>query len=165
MKNLPTYDQYLDENYLPYFGVKQAIDDSAKFKANENKKVDFNRVYAMSPTWWAEWKMEKEKKYEITQDAFSKKDEVKYKKTDKVTFVYDYGRYKIFTNEQPQLFVLKTELSPKELDKAQNVDVADPNGEIPDPKLPPTKKEGEAEGEKETDKTEEEEEGSDEFEL
>jgi hypothetical protein len=157
MKNLPTYDQYLDENYLPYFGVKQAIDDSAKFKANENPTADFYRVYAMSPTWWAAWEMENGEKYEITQDAFTKTYEVRDKKTDEVIFVYDYGRYKIFTDKKPQIFVLKSELTPTELDKAQNVDVADPNNEIPDPKLPPTEKESEAEGEKETDKTEEEE--------
>ncbi len=81
----------------------------------EAKTQDFHRILAMSPTWWVAWQEEnKDKKYDIKKDAFSKTYEVK--KGDKVLFIYDYGRNKIFTNEDPQSFVLSTELSQEELD-------------------------------------------------
>ena len=122
MKNLPTYEQYLDENYLPYFGVKQALDDSAN-PGEEGKKItikDFDRIYAMNTTWWNAWKEENKDKYEFTQDAFTKTYDVKNKETGQLAFIYDYGRYKIFTNEDPSLFVLKNEISPEELQNAQD---------------------------------------------
>ena len=124
MKKLPTYEEYLKENYLPYFGVKQAIDDSVE---NDSiKTTDFHRIYAMSATWWNTWNSENKDNYEISQDAFSKTYTVS--KEGKVIFIYDYSRNKIFTNERPSLFSIKNDVSPEELDKSKNIDVEDPEG-------------------------------------
>ena len=128
MKNLLTYEQFLVENYLPYFGVKQALDDSASPEEGSKKTSmkDFHRIYAMTPTWWNAWKVENKDKYEFTQDAFTKTYDVKDKETGDLSFVYDYGRYKIFTNNNPNMFVLKQDVSPEELqnaeDKAEEMD-------------------------------------------
>lgn len=119
MKNLLTYEQF-NEQYLPYFGVKQALDDSAN-PGEEKKSIrDFHRIYAMTPTWWNAWKDENKDKYEFSQDAFSKTYEVKDKKSGEVVFIYDYGRFKIFTNDKPTMFVLKGSMSPEELQKAED---------------------------------------------
>ena len=59
MKNLLSYEEFLGENYLPYFGVKQALDDSVN--PDSGKKItikDFHRIYAMNTTWWNAWKAE-----------------------------------------------------------------------------------------------------------
>lgn len=119
MKNLPTYEQF-NEQYLPYFGVKQALDDSANPEEGKKTIRDFHRIYAMTTTWWNAWKEENKDKYEFTQDAFTKTYDVKDKETGDLVFVYDYGRYKIFTNDSPNMFVLKNDVSPEELQKAED---------------------------------------------
>jgi hypothetical protein len=155
MRNLPTYEQF-NEQYLPYFGSKQALDDSKNSLLGE-KMSDFHRIYSMTPTWWTAWRKENADKYEYKQDAFSKTYEVS--KDGKVLFVFDYGRNKIFTNETPELFTIKQNVTPEELEKIKDVDVEDPNSKSEDsPKGKETKKEEEAEGEVETDKVEAEEE-------
>jgi hypothetical protein len=81
----------------------------------EAKTMDFHRILAMTPTWWVAWKKENEDKgYEMKKDAFSKTYEVS--KDGKVLFIFDYGRNKIFTNEDPQSFIIDTEISQEELD-------------------------------------------------
>jgi hypothetical protein len=117
MKNLLTYDQF-NEQYLPYFGVKQALDDSKNFITNEEKMSDFHRIYTMSPTWWIAWKRENGEDYGIKQDAFSKTYSVS--KGGKVSFIFDYGRNKVFTNESPEILKLKKDLSQKEFDKIKD---------------------------------------------
>jgi len=139
MKKLPTYEEYLKENYLPYFGVKQAIDDSVE--NNPLKMSDFHRIYAMSATWWNTWNAENKEKYEITQDAFSKTYTVS--KEGNVIFIYDYSRNKIFTNERPNIFSIKNDVSPEELDKSKNIDVEDPEGIVKKKKEEKEKKEEE----------------------
>lgn len=85
---------------------------------SESKVSDFNRVYSMSPTWWVAWKTENEDKgYELKQDAFSKTYEVS--KDDTILFVFDYSRNRIFTNESPETFTLKDNITPKELEKIE----------------------------------------------
>lgn len=161
MKNLPTYEQFTNENYLPYFGVKQALDDSKNPEEGDKVKLsDFHRIYAMSTTWWNAWKDEKGEKYDITQDAFTKTYDVKDKETGDLVFVYDYGRFKIFTNEKPVLFLLKQDVSPEDLEKAQDKDpdATKPEGEEPAKKA--AKKEGDEKAEDEA-----EGENEDEFEL
>jgi len=142
MKNLPTYEEF-NENYLPYFGVKQALDDS-KIQTVDEKMSDFHRIYSMTPTWWAAWKKENADKYEFNQDAFSKTYEVS--KDGNVLFIFDYARNKIFTNENPQLFVIKNDISPEELEKIKDTDVEDPEG-----KAEKAKEEADKEKEKEAD--------------
>jgi hypothetical protein len=155
MRNLLTYEQF-NEQYLPYFGSKQALDDSRKPLLSE-KMSDFHRIYSMTPTWWTAWRKENADKYEYKQDAFSKTYEVS--KDGKILFVFDYGRNKIFTNETPELFTIKQDVSPEELEKIKDVDVEDPTSKPDDaPKGKETKKEEEAEGEVATDKVEAEEE-------
>jgi hypothetical protein len=84
----------------------------------ESNISDFNRVYSMSPTWWIAWKEEnKENEYSMKQDAFSKTYEVK--KGEKLLFIFDYSRNRIFTNESPEMFTLKDNISPKELEKIE----------------------------------------------
>jgi hypothetical protein len=144
MRNLPTYEQF-NENYLPYFGSKQALDDSANVNIQE-KMSDFHRIYSMTPTWWTAWRKENEDKYEYKQDAFSKTYEVS--KDGKVLFVFDYGRNKIFTNETPDMFTIKQNVSPEELEKIKDVDVEDPTAK-PEEKEKEKKAEDEAEGENE----------------
>jgi len=80
--------------------------------------VDLHRQFDMSPTWWSAWRMEneKEKGLKIQKDSFSKTYEVK-DKDDKVLFVFDYKRNKIFTNEMPDYFTLKDEVSSEEMQK------------------------------------------------
>jgi hypothetical protein len=87
-------------------------------RINEAKTADFHRIFAMTPTWWVAWKAENGDKYEIEKDAFSKTYEVK-DKDGKSIFVFDYGRNKIFTNEDPQMFVLKGDVSQEELEDAK----------------------------------------------
>lgn len=123
MRNLPSYEQF-NEQYLPYFGSKQALDDS-KNNDTKEKLSDFNRIYSMTPTWWITWRAENSDKYEFNQDAFSKTYEVS--KDGKVIFIFDYGRNKIFTNEKPEMFTIKNDVSPKELEKIKDVDVEDPS--------------------------------------
>lgn len=104
----------------------------------EGKTSDFNRILAMSPTWWVAWQEEnKDKGYEITKDAFSRTYEVS--KDGNVVFLYDYGRNKVFTNEDPQSFVLGNEMSQEELDdlkkkaegigKSKKTDSNEPNAD------------------------------------
>ena len=69
----------------------------------------------MSPEWWIAWKEENKKKgYEFKKDAFSKTFEVI--KDGKILFVFDYGRNKIFTNEDPSTYILDSPLTQSELD-------------------------------------------------
>ena len=96
---------------------------------NESKISDFNRQYTMTPTWWNLWKKKNEEKYEITQDAFADTYEVKEKDGDKLVFVYDYGRFKIFTNETPELFSVPDNIDAKELKDAEE---EDPEGAVGD---------------------------------
>lgn len=159
MKNLPTYDQYVNENYLPYFGVKQALDDAKENDGKTTKLSDFHRLYAMSPTWWTAWRKENaDKGYKIKQDAFTKTYEVS--KDDVVLFVYDYGRYKIFTNEKPSIFVLKQDVTPEDLAKFKEVDVEDPNA-----KKDSEEDKADKAGEKEAESDEDDSEDDDEFKL
>jgi hypothetical protein len=125
MKNLPSYQEFLEENYLPYFGVKQALDDSKQSIANEEKISDFHRNYVMSHSWWNSWKKENEGKFKIQQDAFSKTYDVS--KDGKVIFIYDYNRSILFTNEKPELFVIKNPITPEEYEDSKKTDVEDPN--------------------------------------
>jgi hypothetical protein len=149
MKHLPTYEQFMGENYLPYFGVKQALDDSHTPMLDE-KMSDFHRIYAMSPTWWTAWRKENSDKYEFKQDAFSKTYEVS--KDKKVVFVFDYGRNKIFTNETPDLFTIKTSISPEEFEKIKDIDVENPSAKPEDEE---SKGKEKKEDEKEEDKKDE----------
>jgi hypothetical protein len=83
---------------------------------SEGKTTDFNRILAMTPAWWIAWQDEnKDKGYEIKKDAFSKTYEIS--KDDKVLFVYDYSRNKVFTNENPQSFVIDNNMSQEEFDE------------------------------------------------
>jgi hypothetical protein len=82
----------------------------------EGKSTDFHRILSMTPTWWVAWQEEnKDKGYEIKKDAFSKTYEVS--KDGKVMFLFDYGRNKIFTNEDPQTFIIDRDMSQEEYDK------------------------------------------------
>ena len=154
MKNLPTYEQF-NEQYLPYFGVKQALDDSNH--PLKEKVSDFHRIYSMTPVWWTAWKKENEDKYEFKQDAFSRTYEVK-DKDGKVLFVFDYGRNKIFTNEKPEMFTIKSDISPEELEKIKDSDVEDPDAST-------KKKEEEEKDSEKSAEDEDEEENPDEFKL
>jgi hypothetical protein len=85
---------------------------------SESNISDFNRVYSMSPTWWIAWRKEnKEEGYIMKQDAFSKTYEVT--KDEKLLFIFDYSRNRIFTNESPEMFTLKDNITPKELEQIQ----------------------------------------------
>jgi hypothetical protein len=122
MKKLLTYKQF-NEQYLPYFGVKQALDDSEQYVTNEEKTSDFHRIYTMTPSWWIAWKKKNGPDYGIKQDAFSKTYEVT--KGNKVIFIFDYGRNKVFTNEPADFFLIKTDIDPNEYneieDKAEDI--------------------------------------------
>lgn len=90
-------------------------------QVSESHKVsDFERKYAMDPVWWSAWREEneKEKKLEITKDAFSKTYEVKDEK-GKLLFVFDYGRSSVFTNLKPTYFTLKDERTQKEMEELE----------------------------------------------
>lgn len=111
-----------------------------------------NRVYAMTPEWWSAWKLENLEKYKFEQDAFSKTFNVY--DGDKLVFVFDYSRSKIFTNETPSTFILKDELSQEEMNKVKDKAEAIKNPEALDAqkelkqeleKNPPKKKEKEVE--------------------
>jgi hypothetical protein len=81
---------------------------------DEAKISSFNRILSMSPEWWIAWKQEnKNKGYEFKKDAFSKTYEVS--KDGKILFVFDYGRNKIFTNQDPSTYILDSPLTQSEL--------------------------------------------------
>ena len=85
---------------------------------SESNISDFNRVYSMSPTWWIAWKQENiEDGYTMKQDAFSRTYEVN--KDGKLLFIFDYSRNRIFTNESPEIFTLKDNITPKELENIE----------------------------------------------
>lgn len=148
------------EHVFGFFKVEldMPVSDS-KITEGVAKTVDLHRQYAMSPTWWAAWRVEneKEKGLEISKDSFSKTYEIK-DKSGKIVFVFDYKRNKIFTNEAPSIFILKNEVDSEEMDKIQDnaKKLKDDLAGVDSEKV--TKKEAEAEGELETDKTEAEEE-------
>jgi hypothetical protein len=124
----------------------------------EGKTTDFNRILAMTPTWWIAWQDEnKDKGYEIKKDAFSKTYEIS--KDDKVLFVYDYGRNKVFTNENPQSFVLSKDMSQEELDdltkKAETIGKSKKSKEDLVPKKEPKPDEGAEDSEKDQNTEEE----------
>jgi hypothetical protein len=116
---------------------------------SESKVSDFNRVYTMSPEWWVAWKTENEDKgYTINKDAFSKTYEINL--GDKLVFIFDYSRNRVFTNENPEIFTLKDNITTKELeDIEKKADVLLSNK--PKPKPEDKKPEGE-EGESKDDK-------------
>jgi hypothetical protein len=115
--------------------------------------TDLHRRYSMTPTWWAAWRDQSEKKkgYKIEKDAFAKTYEVKDKE-GKVIMVFDYARNIVFTNHTPDQFSLDDEMSSKDMadvkDKAEKIkdDLAgvDPNAKK---EAPPAKKEAPAEEE------------------
>ncbi len=122
-----------------------------KFKDFVTESVSLaklNRAYAMTPEWWSAWKLENLEKYRFEQDAFSKTFNV-YDQ-DKLVFVFDYARSKIFTNEKPSTFILKDELSQEEMnkikdkaEKIQNPEALDAQAELKKDlkEAPPKKKE------------------------
>jgi len=81
---------------------------------------DYERKYSMDPVWWAAWREENEKnkKLDITKDAFSKTYEVKDDK-GKSLFIFDYGRSSIFTNLPARYFELNNERSQKEMEELE----------------------------------------------
>ena len=166
MRNLPTYEQF-NEQYLPYFGSKQALDDSTKptVKNEAHSTMDLHRRYSMTPTWWAAWRLKNEKEQGLTidKDAFSKTYQVT-DKDGKVLLVFDYARNIIFTNMQPSEFMLDDEVTSDEMDKIQQKaddiqdDLAGVDSDKDKKPGKPTEKEEEAEGEVDTDKETSEEE-------
>ena len=124
-----------------------------RLAVNEAKTTDYSRVFSMNTTWWEAWKKENEGKFEISKDAFSKVYTIKKGKKD--IFIFDYSRGKIFTNEDPEFFTLKDDLSTKELadieKKAEDL-IKPPSTEEPTAK----KDEAPAAGELDTDTAEEE---------
>jgi hypothetical protein len=86
-------------------------------RISESSTSNFNRIFSMTPMWWEAWKKENEGKYEIKKDAFTKTYDIA--KDGKTLFVFDYGRNKIFTNEDPRLFVIQSDLSQEEVDSAE----------------------------------------------
>lgn len=124
-------------------------------KITESSTSKLSRQYSMNSTWWSAWRLENEKKdkLEITQDLFSKTYEVK--KDGKILLIYDFSKNKIFTNESPEVFLLKNNIGDEEMSKIQKkVDDIEDNLSGADPKA--KEKEEEAAGEEETDATEEE---------
>ena len=113
MKNLLSYSEYLGKSK----------------KVNESKTSDFNRLYTMTPTWWNLWKKKNESDYEITQDAFANTYEVKKKDSKDIIFIYDYARFKIFTNETPEIFTIPDDIDSEELKDAEDKDVEDGTGD------------------------------------
>jgi hypothetical protein len=124
----------------------------------EGKITDFNRILAMTPTWWIAWQDEnKDKGYEIKKDAFSKTYEIS--KDDKILFIYDYSRNKVFTNEDPQSFVLSKDMSQEEFDdltkKAETIGKPKKSKEDLVPKKEPKPDEGAEDSEKDQNTEEE----------
>ncbi len=125
---------------------------------HEGKTTDFHRILAMSPTWWIAWQDEnKDKGYEIKKDAFSKTYEIS--KDDKILFIYDYSRNKVFTNEDPQSFVLSKDMSQEEFDdltkKAETIGKPKKSKEDLVPKKEPKPDEGAEDSEKDQNTEEE----------
>jgi len=91
-----------------------------KVVTENNKVTDYERKYSMDPVWWAAWREEneKDKKLEITKDAFSKTYEVKDQKGNPL-FIFDYGRSSIFTNLPARYFELKDERSQKDMEELE----------------------------------------------
>lgn len=129
------------------------LNDEFKTSVTESAHdtVDLHRQFDMSPVWWAAWRMENEKSkgLKIEKDSFSKTYEVK-DKDDKVLFVFDYKRNKIFTNERPEYFTLKDEVSSDEMQKIDNKakDIKDDLAGV-DPNKEKESKEGSRENKKE----------------
>lgn len=143
--------------------LKTAVTESA------HQTADLHRQFDMSPTWWTAWRMEneKEKGLKIDKDSFSKTYKVA-DKDDKVLFIFDYRRNKIFTNEAPDYFTLKDEISSEEMQKIDKKaeDIQDDLAGVDSEKVKKDKagmsaksketpKEEEAEGELKTDTEEE----------
>lgn len=108
------------EHVFGFFKDELGPISDSKITESVHDTTDLHRQYSMDPTWWSAWRAEneKEKGLKIEKDSFSKTYEVK-DKDDKVIFVYDYRRNKIFTNETPSVFTLKDEMSSEEMAKAK----------------------------------------------
>jgi hypothetical protein len=102
-------------------GEAEDINDSKKITEGVHDTSELHRQFSMDPTWWAAWRMENEKELglKIEKDSFSKTYEVK-DKDDKVLFIFDYKRSKVFTNESPNLFTLKDEMTTDDMQDAKD---------------------------------------------
>jgi hypothetical protein len=100
--------------------VFEFFNSELKGISESHKVSDFERKYAMDPVWWAAWREEneKEKKLDISKDAFSKTYEIKDDK-GKFLFVFDYGRSSLFTNLPARYFQLKDERSQKDMEELE----------------------------------------------
>jgi hypothetical protein len=101
-------------------GESEDLNDS-KVTESVHDTSNLHRQFSMDPTWWSAWRLEneKEKGLKIEKDSFSKTYEVK-DKDDKVLFIFDYKRSKIFTNETPDMFTLKDEKSTEDMQTAKD---------------------------------------------
>jgi len=99
--------------------VFEFFNGTLKESVNEGEK--FNRQYDMELDWWDAWEKENSSDFEIDKDEFQKSYTVK--KGEDIIFIYDYRRNRIFTNEKPEMFVLKGE-KPKE-DKKEDEENTD----------------------------------------
>ncbi len=99
--------------------VFEFFNGTLKESVNEGEK--FNRQYDMETDWWDAWEKENESDFEIEKDEFQKSYTVK--KGEDTIFIYDYRRNRVFTNEKPEMFVLKGE-KPKE-DKKEDEENTD----------------------------------------
>lgn len=108
------------EHVFGFFKDELGPLSDSKITEGVHDTSDLRRQYTMDPTWWAAWRIEneKEKGLKIEKDSFTKTYEVK-DQDDKVLFVFDYRRNKIFTNESPSAFMLKNELSADDMAKAK----------------------------------------------
>lgn len=108
------------------FGFLKGELSESKIIESVHSTTDLHRQFSMDPTWWSAWRLENEKEKSLTieKDSFSKTYQVK-DKNDKVIFVFDYKRNKIFTNESPNFFTLKDEVNSEEMqkikDKTENI--------------------------------------------
>ena len=118
--HITTAKTNLDHVFGFFKGELGPISDS-KITEGVHDTTDLRRQFTMDPTWWSAWRLEneKEKGLKIEKDSFSKTYEVK-DKDDKVIFVFDYRRNKIFTNEAPSVFTLKDEMSTDDMNAAKD---------------------------------------------
>jgi hypothetical protein len=106
------------DHVFGFFQGELESDFDSKMDEGVHDTSDLRRQFTMDPTWWAAWRLENEEDLKIEKDSFSKTYQVKDKE-GKVLFVFDYKRNKIFTNESPNIFTLKDELTSDDMAKAK----------------------------------------------
>lgn len=65
---------------------------------------DFSNTFDLDGTWWEKWKKAHGDEHDIKKNEFQNTMEVRKKGTDKMEFIFDIERNKVFSNHDLDFF-------------------------------------------------------------